>query len=48
MVQGDSDMELATKVLTLILAAMNAADADLHSALRLRFIKMLLEKGRLP
>jgi len=38
-------MELATKVLTLILAAMDAADADLHSALRLRFIKMLLAKG---
>jgi len=38
-------MELATKVLTLVLAAMDAADADLHSALRLRFIKMLLAKG---
>ena len=43
--QVESDTEVAAKVLTLILAAMNAADADRHSALRLRFVRMLLDKG---
>ena len=43
--QADNDAELAAKVFTLILAVMNAADADSHAALQLRFIRMLLEKG---
>ena len=45
--QADNDAEVAAKVFTLILAVMNAADADSHAALRLRFIRMLLDKGNL-
>ncbi len=41
----EHDSEVAAKVFTLILAVMNAADADSHTALRLRFITKLLDKG---
>lgn len=44
-VQEDSDAELAAKVLTLIIAAMSATDADRHAPLRLRFVRSLLDKG---
>ena len=45
--QGDCDVDLATKVLTLILAAMDASDADTHADLRQVFLKKLLENGKL-
>ena len=47
LLQGDCDVDLATKVLTLILAAMDASDADAHADLRQQFLKKLLENGNL-
>ena len=43
--QAGADSDLAAKVLTLIMAAMNAADAEKHAALRLRFLRRLMDKG---
>ena len=44
--QDDCDVDLSTKVLTLILAAMDASDADAHADLRQQFLKKLLQNGK--
>lgn len=41
------DFDVASKLLTLIAAAMDAGDADSYPELRLRFVRMLLDKGAL-
>lgn len=45
--QADVDVDLTIKVLTLLTAALDAADANVNARLRLRFVESALAKGLL-